>query len=415
MKEGWKLLSTYQWYTEHKNEIWTGTPSHSALNFKRQKNCYSGLVIMTLEATVLICAHCPIFYSRFNAIPITHLEMLCVEIHIYTENHSNQDWLELTNNRHKSRKQNGDSRNRRKHIWPTDFSSEVPGRLNIERVTFTNGAGRLTIHMENKNELPPYVTPTYMYFYALYAKMNIRWIRILSIKLKLPSDGPVFNFLIDSLAISHLEPQSHSSPHPLIPTLCPCKLPRQKKKKNKNLISEAVVCHSPHIFTCTRSLQWALIWFERWCPLHFQSWILIGMDFSQIPCCCPVAWRCCSFASVGPAPSLAPAAHHGIDAGMGQLKALDLGLRGIWAGQPVGSPTLTPPGRALQSVSQWGKRTSSVALMTTGISSPPASGGKGGKGISHSSMSPHGRQVTESALPRAHPQGQFTYNPCNQG
>lgn len=37
----------------------------------------------------------------------------------------------------------------------------------MERVTFTNGAERLNIHMENKNELPPYVTPTYMYFYAL--------------------------------------------------------------------------------------------------------------------------------------------------------------------------------------------------------------------------------------------------------
>lgn len=48
----------------------------------------------------------------------------------------------------------------------------------MEIVTFTNGAVKLNIHMENKNELSPYITP------YIYAKMNLRWIQNLNIKLK---------------------------------------------------------------------------------------------------------------------------------------------------------------------------------------------------------------------------------------
>jgi hypothetical protein len=43
-----------------------------------------------------------------------------------------------------------------------------------------------------------------------------------------------------------------------------------------------------------------------------------------------VSWRPCNFGSAGLASSHAPAAHRWVDAGVGQLSALDLGLHGSW-------------------------------------------------------------------------------------
>jgi hypothetical protein len=70
-------------------------------------------------------------------------------------------------------------------------------------------------------------------------------------------------------------------------------------------------------------------------------------DSSQIDCCCPLSWRSYSLGSVGLAPSYIPTVHGWCRCWVGQFKALDLSLRGIWDGQPSCSPTTPHPGPAL--------------------------------------------------------------------
>lgn len=63
---------------------------------------------------------------------------------------------------------------------------------------------------------------------------------------------------------------------------------------------------------------------------------------SQMSCCYPVLWRSCRTSPF-----------YGVDVGVGQVKALDLGLGGSWVGQPANSPMPIPPGKALRYHPSW--------------------------------------------------------------
>lgn len=107
----------------------------------------------------------------------------------------------------------------------------------------------------------------------------------------------VFTF-IDSLRISHLVPQSHSSPYPFMSVFCPCNYPltRENKRKETNKQKTNRQENQPNIQT------------SLWPLLHSQYQIL-HLDYSWISCCYPVSWKSYRFDSVGPAPSCVPAAH----------------------------------------------------------------------------------------------------------
>jgi hypothetical protein len=67
-----------------------------------------------------------------------------------------------------------------------------------------------------------------------------------------------------------------------------------------------------------------------------QYWPSLGLLW--ISCCCPVSQRTFRFASAGPTTSCGPAVHRSANVGVGQLRALDLGLSGSWVCQPTRSP-----------------------------------------------------------------------------
>ena len=72
-----------------------------------------------------------------------------------------------------------------------------------------------------------------------------------------------------------------------------------------------------------------------------QSMLDPHRDFFLIACCCPESWRSCSSGSTGLAPSSTPAVHLRGRCGVGQFKALHLGLRDMsWS---VCRPSSTPP------------------------------------------------------------------------
>ena len=124
----------------------------------------------------------------------------------------------------------------------------------------------------------------------------------------------------------------------------------------KHFIMEAVVCHSvshsislcPHIFTCKCSLQWVigLVW-GLWLLLHYQSWILTKS---------PLGYPAVALCHEDPAAlDLQDWSLHTlqqfidrVDVGVGQLKALNLGLGGSWVVQLTSSPAPISPVQALQ-------------------------------------------------------------------
>jgi hypothetical protein len=103
-----------------------------------------------------------------------------------------------------------------------------------------------------------------------------------------------------------------------------------KTKHRKHLV-EAVVCHGvshstsvyPHIFSCKCSLQWVIALVAL---CHGDPAALMNRT----------------------SPFLVQQFTDEVDAGVGQLKALDLGLGGSWVSQPTSSPTSAPPGQPLQ-------------------------------------------------------------------
>jgi hypothetical protein len=81
-----------------------------------------------------------------------------------------------------------------------------------------------------------------------------------------------------------------------------------------------------------------------------------------------VSWWSCSLRSVALASSFTLAVHPWGRCWSDQLKALDLGLRGIWAGQSASSPKPTPPGQvSIPSPTQ-----SSIVETSNGQSQLPA-------------------------------------------
>lgn len=140
--------------------------------------------------------------------------------------------------------------------------------------------------------------------------------------------------------------------HPFIPTLHPHNLPT----KEKNLIVEVVVCHSesnstpfcPHFFTFKCSSQWVIGLIPRlWLQLHHQYRLLTrtSLGYPVVALCHgdPKALKLKSWLLHMP--------QHftdGINVGVGQLTALDLGLGSSWASQPTSPPSPIPGGWALQ-------------------------------------------------------------------
>jgi hypothetical protein len=161
-----------------------------------------------------------------------------------------------------------------------------------------------------------------------------------------------FYFLMIPCEFHIMQPNPTLPPHPSISVLIPSNYPKRKQEIKKKKIhcgscsvSHTVchtVCHTgvgfcPHSFICKCALQWVigLVW-DLWLLLHYQYWIS-----SRISCCCPVSWRSCSFGSAGPGPLSGQQFIDGVDGGVGQLKALDLGLGGSWVGQPISSPSVS--------------------------------------------------------------------------
>ena len=151
-----------------------------------------------------------------------------------------------------------------------------------------------------------------------------------------------------------------NSTHLHLPSICPCNLPSRRKK---NLVLEAIVCCSvsqsitfyPHIFTCKCPWQWII-------GLARDLWLLLTtklsklypyLDSFQIYYCCPVSWGSFCLGSTEPSLHMFHQFIDGVDVGMDQLKALDLGLVGSWSGQPISSSTPNPLGWALQHFPGW--------------------------------------------------------------
>jgi hypothetical protein len=127
-------------------------------------------------------------------------------------------------------------------------------------------------------------------------------------------------FFIDSLWVSCHAHWSHSSPQPLISTLCPCKLHTHthththttQNKKQKKLIVEAVVCHYvPHYIPLSTHLHLRMfIDMSHWPGLRSlasvtQSTLDLHSDSSWLSCCA-VSCRTCSFGSARLSPSHVP-------------------------------------------------------------------------------------------------------------
>jgi hypothetical protein len=157
-------------------------------------------------------------------------------------------------------------------------------------------------------------------------------------------------------------PSLHTCP------LCSCSLPPTEKT---NLIVEAVVCQCVPQYTlwsillCLQMFIALSLVLGLWLLLLYQYWNLSGTPLRD-PCCCPVSWRSYSFGSTGPAPSCTLAVHQWDRCWVGQLKALDLSLRGIWAGQSTSSPILTLLGQLYPELKR-GTRLFSQVLSSCGL------------------------------------------------
>lgn len=125
---------------------------------------------------------------------------------------------------------------------------------------------------------------------------------------------------------------------------------KSKQKQKLSLFGNYVILHntpfSLNSFTCKWSLNESLIWFEV-LSSNTSSILDTYWDFSWIYCWWPVSWISCSFRSVGQTPSSGTSAHRWKDAGLGQLRVLDLHLDGNWVGQPQSSFMPIPPGLVL--------------------------------------------------------------------
>jgi hypothetical protein len=134
----------------------------------------------------------------------------------------------------------------------------------------------------------------------------------------------------------------HTNPTPLsVPSYPPSAFATPKKK---NLLVEAVVCHSvisQYTILSTLLCMQMVIAVSHWAGLrplasaHHQFWTL-----SRTPLCYPAVALCHESLQLQQFIG-------GVDAGVGQLKALDLGLGGSGVEQHTSSPTPTPPRRAL--------------------------------------------------------------------
>lgn len=133
--------------------------------------------------------------------------------------------------------------------------------------------------------------------------------------------------------MSHFVPQSYSSPHPFIPAL--------------QIVMEAIVCetvsHSmpfcSHSVTCKCSLQWVLglVWGQ-----DYQYWIL-GLLSDLLFYLCH--WDSTALGLQDQSFKELQKPRDDVDVGVGQLKALDLGLGCSWAGQTSSSPAPKLPGK----------------------------------------------------------------------
>lgn len=147
----------------------------------------------------------------------------------------------------------------------------------------------------------------------------------------------------------------------LVPTVYPCNLPLPNREKNK-LIVEAMVCHrvshsilfSPQIFSCKCSF--AMTCWSGTRPLASGTLSIpeLHWDSSWLSCCCLESCRSCSFACIKLVPSCTPTVHWWVDVGVCQFKVLDLGQRGIQAGQPASSPATSKNGVSSTLLSRWG-------------------------------------------------------------
>lgn len=93
------------------------------------------------------------------------------------------------------------------------------------------------------------------------------------------------------------------------------------------------MCHTVYHFAPTVLLavgHWSSL--RHLASVHNQYWILTET--------CPVSWRSCSSGTVGP--TLSQHVIDGVDVGVAQPIALDLGLS--WVGEPTSSPAPTLQG-----------------------------------------------------------------------
>lgn len=134
-----------------------------------------------------------------------------------------------------------------------------------------------------------------------------------------------FKLFIDSLWSSHHTPQSHSSLHPSKSALHPCNLAPIRKQTNKILLGK-LWCVTQWTLLPKQLYLQMLIAVGHWAGsrslllLHYQHWVLPAVLLLL-----PMPWRSYCFGSAGPTLSRSP-----VDAGVGQVTALDVGLGDSW-------------------------------------------------------------------------------------
>lgn len=134
---------------------------------------------------------------------------------------------------------------------------------------------------------------------------------------------------------------SHHAPVPLIsiplnPASALATSPQDSLShtKHRHLVMEAVACHSEsHSVSLWHTSSLVNAHCNLWSGSRSLASVLL------LSCCCPVSWRSCSFRSAKPAFRVQQQFTNDVDVGVSQLRALDPGLGGSWAGQLVGSPT----------------------------------------------------------------------------
>jgi hypothetical protein len=142
----------------------------------------------------------------------------------------------------------------------------------------------------------------------------------------------------------HLTPPQPPSPRLLAtPSLTKIKSTQNKAQK-KNLITKAVLCHSVcpsiplclHIFTCKCSLVCFMV--SGFCDTNIGSSLRL-LVIPLLSCNVEIlqVWICVTGPFIDD-----------VDLGVGQLRALDLGLGDSWADQHASFPLSTPPDLVLQ-------------------------------------------------------------------